>query len=218
MLIEYAIHFRAKRGSFPGDSPTPLLKAKCQSPSERHNVIISEHRNAGTSERQNVKTPERQNTGTPKRRNVRKNVSPFNALKRLCSLASPAIPENARVTVSTISTAGEFGNCGKYSREAQQLRQVRWAGAATASCVPRFISTYRSPCPIYPSMKACSFCGCLPGCQSFMIYFITLQGSFPQKNGVLIKILLRTRNNNRIIEINSTRKARKSIYLSKVEA
>lgn len=123
-----------------------------------------------------------------------------------------------RGAATVASTAERRSSCGKYSREAQQLWQVRWAGAVTASCVPRFISTYRSPCPIYPSMKACSFFGCLPGCQSFMIYFITLQGTFPQKNGVLIKILLRTRNNNRIIEINSTRKARKSIYPSSDKA
>lgn len=114
-------------------------------------------------------------------------------------------------------------------RESLQVRQVQQGGLATAisaagggttttSRVPRFISICRCRFPIYPIIQVCSFFDRLPGCQSFMIYFITLQGSFPQKNGVLIKILLRARNNGRFIEINSARKARKSIYPSRVKA
>ncbi len=143
-------------------------------------------------------------------RNAEKNAPSLNALNQLCSPASPASPASTstRVPTSTtqiqqggaatvISTAGRRGNCDKYDGR----------GGPATSRVPRLLSICRCRFPIYPILQVCSFFDRLPDCQPFMIYFITLQGSFPQKNGVLIKILLRTRNNGSFIEINSARKA-----------
>ena len=72
---------------------------------------------------------------------------------------------------------------------------------------PPFYKHLSAPFPDISDHASMQFLRPFAGFQSFMIYFITLQGSFPQKNGVLIKILLHVRNNGRIIEINSARKA-----------
>lgn len=133
-------------------------------------------------------------------RNAEKNTSSLNALNQLC-------PRQARPGKSRKHKYESPYKYNKYSREAWQLAiSAAGRGATTTSHAPRFISICRCRFQIYPITQVCSFFDRLPGCQSFMIYFITLQGSFPQKNGVLIKILLRTRNNGRIIEINSARK------------
>lgn len=200
---------------------------------ERENVIISERQNVSISERQHIRTSEHRNIRTSERRNVkmpkrRKNISSLNVLNQLCPRQVPQAQVRESLQVRQVQQGGAGTEISaaespdKYNIKARRRCAATAisgrAGATTTSRIPRFISICRCRFPIYPIIQACGFFDRLPDCQSFMIYFITLQGSFPQKNGVLIKILLRTRNNGRIIEINSTRKARKSIYPSRVKA
>ena len=159
---------------------------------------------------QNVGTAEHRNAGMSKCRNAEKTpLLLMNLINHASGKHGKSRKHKYESPTSTTSTAGRRGNCNKYGGR---------GGATATSHVTRFISICRCRFPIYPIIQVCSFFDRLPDCQSFMIYFITLQGSFPQKNGVLIKILLRARNNGRFIEINSARKARKSIYPSRVKA
>lgn len=164
-------------------------------------------------------------------RNAGKNGSSLNVLNQLCPRQARQVPQaqvRESLQVRQIQQGGAATAISTAESSDKYNIKVRWGDvqcdkcggrrATTTSRVPRFISICRCRFPIYPIIQVCSFFDRLPGCQSFMIYFITLQGSFPQKNGVLIKILLRTRNNGRFIEINSAGKARKSIYPSRVKA